>query len=107
MSEDKRKQKPEAAGEVKKDPQKEQRKKLVLAVMIMAVPFLGVMYLIFGGGEKKTAPGEQGFNMTVPDGRSPRIEASKQKALERVAADSKQQAREQEQNSFSFTPDDD
>lgn len=106
MSEDKIKQTPGAAGEMKKDPQKEQKKKLVLAVMIMAIPFLGVLYLIFGSGEKTAAPGEQSFNMTVPDGRSPRIEASKQKAMERVAADSKQQARTLEQNLSAFGQDD-
>lgn len=90
MSEDKSKQQGSAA-EVQKDPQKEQKKKLVLVALILAVPFLGVMYLIFGGGEQKTVPGEHSFNMTVPDGRSPRIEASKQKALERVGYDTKQQ----------------
>lgn len=106
MSEDKMKLKPGDAQGAKSDPQKEQRKKLFLAVLIMAVPFLGVMYLIFNGGEKKAAPGEQAFNMTVPDGRSPRIEASKQKALERVAADSKQQMRTLDENSFTFEKDD-
>ena len=29
--------------------QKEQRKKTVLAALILLVPFLGCMYLIFGG----------------------------------------------------------
>ena len=34
---------------IQKDPQKEQRKKTVLAALILLVPFLGCMYLIFGG----------------------------------------------------------
>ena len=34
---------------IQKDPQKERRKKTVLAALILLVPFLGCMYLIFGG----------------------------------------------------------
>lgn len=38
-----------SSGSIQKDPQKEQRKKTVLAALILLVPFLGCMYLIFGG----------------------------------------------------------
>lgn len=78
-----------------KDPQREQKKKTLLAALIMVIPFLGVMYLIIGSGEEKEIPGQNSFNMTVPDGRSPGIEASKQKALERVNAEQQQQQRTQ------------
>lgn len=83
--------------ESKHDPQAEQRKKTWMAAAILLVPFLGCMYLIFGGsGQDDRTPGEGSFNMTVPDGRSPGIEASKQKALER-----EQIERQQAQHSLS------
>lgn len=83
--------------ESKHDPQAEQRKKTWMAAAILLVPFIGCMYLIFGGsGQDDRAPGEGSFNMTVPDGRSPGIEASKQKALER-----EQIERQQAQHSLS------
>lgn len=87
-----------------KDPQKELRRKTFLAALILLVPFLGVMYLIFGGGSGAPQPGEGSFNMTVPEGRSSGIEASKQKALERVAAERQQNERSRlfDDNDFSL-----
>ncbi len=83
--------------ESKHDPQAEQRKKTWMAAAILLVPFIGCMYLIFGGiGQDDRMPGEGSFNMTVPDGRSSGIEASKQKALERVQIE-----RQQTQHSLS------
>lgn len=83
--------------ESKHDSQVEQRKKTWMAAAILLVPFIGCMYLIFGGnGQDERTPGEGSFNMTVPDGRSPGIEASKQKALERVQIE-----RQQAQHSLS------
>lgn len=85
--------------ESKHDPQAEQRKKTWMAAAILLVPFIGCMYLIFGGsGQDDRTPGEGSFNMTVPDGRSSGIEASKQKALERVQIE-----RQQTQHSLSLS----
>lgn len=75
-----------------KDPQQELRRKTFLAALMLAVPFLGVMYLIFGGGQDDM-PGQHAFNTVVPEGRSTGIEASKQRALERVAAEQQQTER--------------
>lgn len=76
-----------------KDPQQELRRKTLMAALVLSVPFLGVMYLIFGGGPDSPAPGQNSLNMSVPEGRSPGIEASKQKALERVTAERQQTER--------------
>lgn len=80
-------------GGTQSDPQKEQRKKTALAALIMLVPFCAGMYMIFGGGGQDTAPGAGSINLTVPDGRSAGIEASKQKAIENVRMQQRQQER--------------
>lgn len=80
-------------GGTQSDPQKEQRKKTALAALVMLVPFCAGMYLIFGGGGQDTAPGAGSINLTVPDGRSAGIEASKQKAIENVRMQQRQQER--------------
>ena len=49
MADNKTDEKKGLSGSIQKDPQKEQRKKTVLAALILLVPFLGCMYLIFGG----------------------------------------------------------
>lgn len=80
-------------GGTKSDPQKEQRKKTALAALVMLVPFCAGMYLIFGGGGQDETPGAGSINLTVPDGRSAGIEASKQKAIENVRMQQRQQER--------------
>lgn len=80
-------------GGTKSDPQKEQRKKTALAALVMLVPFCAGMYLIFGGGRQDETPGAGSINLTVPDGRSAGIEASKQKAIEDVRMQQRQQER--------------
>lgn len=56
-------------------------RKTVIAAVIMAVPFLGCMYLIFGGGEKTVQEGTA-LNTTLPDGKAEEIIASRQRAIE-------------------------
>lgn len=87
-----------------KNPQQELRRKTLMAALVLSVPFLGVMYLIFDGGADSPAPGQNAMNMTVPEGRSPGIEASKQKALERVNAERQQSERSRlfDDNDFSL-----
>lgn len=59
----------------------------------MLVPFCAGMYLIFGSGGQDETPGAGNINLTVPDGRSAGIEASKQKAIENVRIQQRQQER--------------
>lgn len=80
-------------GGTQSDPQKEQRKKTTLAALVMLVPFCAGMYLIFGSGGQDETPGAGNINLTVPDGRSAGIEASKQKAIENVRIQQRQQER--------------
>lgn len=70
-----------------------QIRKMSLATLIMAVPFCLGMYLIIWGGKAEAPEGEGSLNLTVPDGRGTGIEASKQKAIERVLVEQKQQKR--------------
>ena len=74
------------------DPRKQQQKKTILAALVLLVPFCLAMYFIFGGSTaQEEVPGGSGINLSVPDGRSSGIEATKQKALERVQAERQQQ----------------
>ena len=93
MAEAVRERKKGSPGGTQSDPQKEQRKKTALAALVMLVPFCAGMYLIFGGSGQDTAPGAGSINLTVPDGRSAGIEASKQKAIENVRMQQRQQER--------------
>lgn len=80
------------------DPRKQQQKKTILAALVLLVPFCLAMYFIFGGSNaQEEVPGGSGINLSVPDGRSSGIEATKQKALERVQAE-----RQQQENTLSF-----
>ena len=93
MAEAVRERKKGSPGGTQSDPQKEQRKKTALAALVMLVPFCAGMYLIFEGSGQDTAPGAGSINLTVPDGRSAGIEASKQKAIENVRMQQRQQER--------------
>lgn len=53
----------------------------------MLIPFCAFMYLIFGGADAGEEPGTGGINTTIPDGKVQRIEASRQKAAEKVEAE--------------------
>ena len=93
MAEAVRERKKGSPGGTTSDPQKEQRKKTALAALVMLVPFCAGMYLIFGSGGQDETPGAGNINLTVPDGRSAGIEASKQKAIENVRMQQRQQER--------------
>lgn len=75
------------------DPKKQQRKKTIVASLVMLVPFCLSMYLIFSGRDKPEVSGQSGINYSVPDGRSAGIEASKQKAVDRLQVEQQQQQR--------------
>lgn len=58
------------------------RKKSLMIYALMFIPFLGCMYLIFGGGGQTQPQGATGVNLTLPEGRGEGIVATRQKALE-------------------------
>lgn len=99
MAENKSKQAPSGAA---KDAEVAQKRKTLKAALVLLVPFLGCMYLIFGGGNSDRPAGKNSFNTMIPEGRSPGIEASKQKAIERVTAE-RQEQRSQLGNPSSFS----
>lgn len=75
------------------DPKKQQRKKTIVASLVMLVPFCLSMYMIFSGRDKPEVSGQSGINYSVPDGRGGGIEASKQKAVDRLQMEQQQQKR--------------
>ena len=69
------------------DPQRQAQKRTAVAALLMLIPFCAFMYLIFGGADAGEEPGTGGINTTIPDGKVQRIEASRQKAAEKVEAE--------------------
>ena len=62
-------------------------KRTAVAALLMLIPFCAFMYLIFGDTDAGEGPGTGGINTTIPDGKVQRIEASRQKAAEKVEAE--------------------
>ena len=84
----------EGAGAERRNPAVQQRRKTALAALVMLVPFCGCLYLIFGGSSREEAVSGAGICiLTGADGRSSVIEASKQKAIENVRMQQRQQER--------------
>lgn len=75
------------------DPQTEQRKKTLRAVGVMLLPFAVCLYLIFGHDTAQNASEANNVMKALPEGRGGQIEANKQKAIERVAAEQTEQRR--------------
>lgn len=69
------------------DPQRQAQKENRRGRLLMLIPFCAFMYLIFGGTDAGEEPGTGGINTTIPDGKVQRIEASRQKAAEKVEAE--------------------
>ena len=69
------------------DPQRQAQKRTAVAALLMLIPFCAFMYLIFGDTDAGEEPGTGGINTTIPDGKAQRIEASRQKAAEKVEAE--------------------
>lgn len=89
MTDDKKVQ--EEPGGKAVDESRIRRRKTIIAAGILLLPFSLCIYLIFSaGGVKETVPGDGDINLTLPDGRGTGIEASKQKAIERVNSQKKQ-----------------
>lgn len=61
------------------------QRRTALAALILFIPFCGCMYLLFGGKDEQAD--KHGINLTIPDGRQPKIEGSKTRAIERVRAE--------------------
>lgn len=69
---------------------KERRLKTLFAAIVMLIPFSVFMYMIFGGEKKPSEPDAvDGYNVSVPDGRSEPIIADKRQAYERTEPQSR------------------
>lgn len=78
----------------KADPQKQQKRKTVIAALIMFVPFCFFMYMIFGPDSDREQPETvDGINVNMPEGKARQTELNKQKAAEIVRAEDNQSQR--------------
>ena len=69
---------------------KERRLKTLFAAIVMLIPFSAFMYMIFGNGKETSGPDAvDGYNVSVPDGRSEPIIADKRQAYERTEPQSR------------------
>lgn len=82
---------------------RKQRQKMLIAVLILLVPFSAGMYFIFRGARSTMPQDAAGLDVSIPDGRGVRIEASKTKALAQVESEEEERRRMQRFDSdFSF-----
>ena len=66
----------------KATPKAQQKRKTVLVACILSVPFLILMYLIYGGRQEQQA--DEGLNTALPAGKVEITESSKTRAIDRV-----------------------
>ena len=74
---------------------RKQRQKMLIAVLILLVPFSAGMYFIFRGARSTMPQDAAGLDVSIPDGRGVRIEASKTKALAQVESEEEERRRMQ------------
>lgn len=82
---------------------RKQRQKMLIAVLIMLVPFSAGMYFIFRSAHSAMPQDAGGLDVSIPDGRGVRIEASKTKALAHVESEEEERRRMQRFDSDSFS----
>lgn len=82
---------------------RKQRQKMLIAVLILLLPFLAGMYLIFRSARSTMPQDAAGLDVSIPDGRGVRIEASKTKALAHVESEEEERRRIQRFDSDSFS----
>ena len=68
---------------------------MLIAVLILLVPFSAGMYFIFRGARSTMPQDAAGLDVSIPDGRGVRIEASKTKALAQVESEEEERRRMQ------------
>jgi len=98
MTETKERTMPSSDGGQSRQPlsKKSQKRRTVYAIVVMLIPFSVFMYMIFGGKKQEPQPDNvDGYNVTVPDGRSKPIVADKRRAYEKVQQESRQDQRVQ------------
>ena len=82
---------------------RKQRQKMLIAVLILLVPFSAGMYFIFRSACSTMPQDAAGLDVSIPDGRGVRIEASKTKALAHVESEEEERRRIQRFDSDSFS----
>ena len=82
---------------------RKQRQKMLIAVLILLVPFSAGMYFIFRNARSTMSQDAAGLDVSIPDGRGVRIEASKTKALAHVESEEEERRRIQRFDSDSFS----
>ena len=82
---------------------RKQRQKMLIAVLILLVPFSAGMYFIFRSARSTMPQDAAGLDVSIPDGRGVRIEASKTKALAHVESEEEERRRIQRFDSDSFS----
>ena len=76
---------------------------MLIAVLILLVPFSAGMYFIFRSACSTMPQDAAGLDVSIPDGRGVRIEASKTKALAHVESEEEERRRIQRFDSDSFS----
>lgn len=82
---------------------RKQRQKMLIAVLILLVPFSAGMYFIFRSARSTMPQDAAGLDVSIPDGRGVKIEASKTKALAHVESEEEERRRIQRFDSDSFS----
>ena len=82
---------------------RKQGQKMLIAVLILLVPFSAGMYFIFRSARSTMPQDAAGLDVSIPDGRGVRIEASKTKALAHVESEEEERRRIQRFDSDSFS----
>lgn len=93
MTENKERTVPSSDGGQSRKPlsKKSQKRRTLYAAVVMLIPFSVFMYMIFGGKKQEPRPENvDGYNVTVPDGRSKPIVADKRRAYEKVRQESRE-----------------
>lgn len=60
-----------------------------MVIALMLIPFSVCMYLIWTGGAKKQKEGDRGMNLTIPEAKESGMEATRQKAIDKVSVEDK------------------
>lgn len=88
MPQENKPKEPQEPQRKKNGPQAHQKRKTVAVACILSVPFLILMYLIYGGRQHQQA--DEGLNTALPAGKVEITESSKTRAIDRVEIERRQ-----------------
>lgn len=89
MPQENKPKEPQEPQRKKVTPHAQQKRKTVIVACILSVPFLILMYLIYGGRQQPQA--DDGLNTALPAGKVEITESSKTRAIDRVEIGRRQQ----------------